>query len=45
MMTEVLMRAVAVVDAGFWALVADEVERRTARLYAPEELAGRYVEV
>jgi hypothetical protein len=44
-MTEVLMRAMAVVDAGFWALVADEVERRTVRLYATEELAGRYFEV
>jgi hypothetical protein len=44
-MTEVLMRAMAIVDAGFWALVADEVERRTARLYATEELAGRYFEV
>lgn len=44
-MTEILMRAVAVVDRGFWAAVADEVERRSGKYYAPGELAERFHEV
>jgi hypothetical protein len=44
-MTKQLMGAVAVVDRNFWALVADELERKTARYYAPEELARRFHEV
>jgi hypothetical protein len=44
-MTTQLMGAVAVVDRNFWTLVADELERRTARYYAPEELALRFHEV
>jgi hypothetical protein len=44
-MTTQLMAAVAVVDRNFWTLVADELERRTARYYAPEELALRFHKV
>lgn len=44
-MTEILMRAVAVVDLGFWVAVADEVERRSGKYFAPGELAERFHEV
>jgi predicted RNase H-like nuclease (RuvC/YqgF family) len=44
-MTTQLVAAVAVVDRNFWTLVADELERRTARYYAPEELALRFHKV
>ena len=43
--TQQLMSAVAVVDRNFWSLVADELERRTARYYAPHELAEQFHEI
>lgn len=37
-----LMEAVAKVERNFWILVADEMERTTTKLYAPDALASRY---
>jgi hypothetical protein len=39
---EQLMDAVAKVERNFWILVADEMERATTKLYAPNALASRY---
>lgn len=39
---EQLVKAVAKIERNFWTLVADEMERSTARLYEPEALKERY---
>jgi hypothetical protein len=36
------VEAVAKVERNFWKFVADEMERATTKLYAPDELASRY---
>ncbi|KAF2127495.1 hypothetical protein P153DRAFT_368132 [Dothidotthia symphoricarpi CBS 119687] len=43
--SEQLLLAVAKVERNFWVLVADEMERATTKLYAPEVLRGRYRDI
>jgi hypothetical protein len=40
--TEMLVEAVAKCERNFWKYVTDEMERATAKMYDPEELASRY---